>query len=147
MNITKVNPLYNAKVFGNLIEDVFNRSIGDFIGSDLAASVPAVNISENNDNFLLELAAPGLNKNDFNIAVEKDQLIVSAASENEKEEAEEGKWTRKEFNYTSFRRSFHLSEIVDAENIQAEYTNGILKLTLPKKEEAKAKEPRTIQIK
>ena len=147
MNIVKVNPFLQGKSLTSIIDDVFNRSISDLVGSDLSVTTPSVNISENDDSFTMEIAAPGLNKSDFKIAIEKDQLIVSSEKSSDSAQVEEGKWTRKEFNYTSFKRSFHLSDSVDAEKIQATYENGILILTLPKKEEKKSKGPKTIEIK
>ncbi|MBK9565045.1 MAG: Hsp20/alpha crystallin family protein [Saprospiraceae bacterium] len=147
MNIVKVNPFLQGKSFTNLLDDVFNRSISDLVGSDFAVTTPSVNVSEDNENVVLEVAAPGLDKKDFNITVEKDQLIISATKEAQAEDKEEGKWTRKEFNYQSFKRSFHLSDKIETDKIEAEYNNGILKLVLPKKEEAKPKAPATIDIK
>jgi HSP20 family protein len=147
MNVVKVNPFFQGRSFSNIIDDVFNRSISDFVGNDFAVSNPSVNISELDDKFVLELAAPGLEKKDFNIALEKGQLTISASKETNTEENESGRWTRKEFNFSSFKRSFHITDVVDAEKIQAEYQNGILSVVLPKKEEAKAKEPKRIEIK
>lgn len=147
MNIVKVNPFLQGKSLTSIIDDVFNRSISDLVGSDLSVTTPSVNISENDDSFTMEIAAPGLNKSDFKIAIEKDQLVVSSEKSSDSAQVEEGKWTRKEFNYASFKRSFHLSDSVDAEKIQATYENGILILTLPKKEEKKSKGPKTIEIK
>jgi HSP20 family protein len=147
MNITKVNPFFQGKSITNIIDDVFNRSISDFVGNDFAVSNPSVNISELDDRFVLELAAPGLEKKDFSIAIDKGQLTISASKEAKTEENEAGKWTRKEFNFNAFKRSFHITDAVDAEKIVAEYQNGILTVALPKKEEAKAKEPKTIEIK
>ena len=147
MNIVKVNPVFQGRTFTNLMDDVFNRSISDLVGSDFSVTTPSVNITENHDTFTLELAAPGLDKKDFNIFVDKDQLVISASKEVKNEYKEEGKWTRKEFNYTTFKRTFHLTDAVDAENINAEYNKGILTLVLPKREEIKAKAPKTIEIK
>ena len=147
MNIVKVDPVFQGRTFTNLMDDVFNRSISDLVGSDFSVTTPSVNITENNDTFTLELAAPGLDKKDFNIFVDKDQLVISASKEVKNEDKEEGKWTRKEFNYTTFKRTFHLTDAVDAENINAEYNKGILTLVLPKREEIKAKAPKTIEIK
>jgi len=147
MNILKVNPVFQGRTFTNLMDDVFNRSISDLVGSDFSVTTPSVNITESTDTFTIELAAPGLDKKDFNIFVEKDQLVISASNEVKNEDREELKWTRKEFNYTTFKRSFHLTDAVDAENINAEYNKGILTLVLPKKEEIKVKAPKTIEIK
>jgi HSP20 family protein len=91
------------------------------------------------------MAAPGLTKEDFKINVENDVLTVSNEKKTETSEKNE-KYTRKEFSYSSFLRSFTLPEIVDMEKINAGYENGILTLTLPKKEEAKPKSPREIKI-
>lgn len=147
MNVVKVNPFLQGKSFTNIIDEVFNRSISDFVGNDFAMTNPSVNISELEDKFVLEMAAPGLEKKDFNISLEKGQLTISASKESNTEDSEQGRWTRKEFNFSSFKRSFHIADIVDAENIAAEYHNGILSVALPKKEEAKAKEPKKIEIK
>lgn len=147
MNIVKVNPFLHGKTFTNLMDDVFNRSISDLAGTDYAVTTPSVNVTESNENYTLEVAAPGLNKNDFNITVEKDQLIISSSKETQEEEKKENKWTRKEFNYQSFRRTFHITDAVDIAKIEASYNNGILTLLLPKREEAKEKSPTTIEIK
>lgn len=146
MNTLKPNPFFPAKALTGIINDVFTRNFYDVEGIDFANTMPSVNISESNDKFSIDLAAPGLQKGDFNLVVDNDQLIVSASKENNKEQSEEGKWTRKEFNFTSFKRSFHLSDVIDTENIHAEYIDGILKVTLPKKEEAKVKPSKVIDI-
>lgn len=147
MNIVRVNPFFQGKSISNIFDDVFNRSISDVMGSDFSVTVPSVNITEEKDNIKLELAAPGMDKNDFNISIDKDQLIISAEKEKQSEEKEENKWTRKEFNFSSFKRSFHLGEDINIEKIDASYENGILKLVLPKKEEAKETLPKSIEIK
>lgn len=99
-------------------------------------TVPAVNIKEDKDAFNVSLAVPGMKKDDFNIDVEGNMITISSEKEEKKEE-KEGKFTRKEFNYSSFKRSFTLSEDVNKDKIEAKYEDGILKLVLPKKEEAK----------
>lgn len=106
---------------------------------------PAVNIMENEKNFILELVIPGRKKEDFKIEVDKDILTISADRKSEKEE-EKGSYTRKEFSYTSFKRAFTLSEMIDLNNIDAQYTDGILSVALPKKEEALPKPKRVIDI-
>lgn len=109
-------------------------------------TVPAVNISENKEAYKLTLAAPGLTRDDFRIDVENNMLTLSAEKE-EKEEEKDEKFTRKEYSYTSFSRSFNIPEDVKAENIEAKYTDGILTLVMPKKEEARRKsEPRHINV-
>lgn len=105
-------------------------------GRTWTATVPAVNISEEKDAFKLSLAAPGMSKTDFNVDVDDDTLIISAEKE-EKKETKDEKISREEYNYSSFSRSFLLPEGVKKDAISAVYQDGVLKLTLPKKEESK----------
>ncbi len=97
--------------------------------------VPAANIEEKDTEYVIELAAPGMEKSDFQIDIENDQLIVSSEKENETEGRENG-YTRKEFSYSSFSRSFALPENVNEEKIKASYKEGILSLVLPKTKES-----------
>ncbi len=99
-------------------------------------NMPAVNIVENKDDFAVSLAVPGMKKDDFNIDVEGNMLTVSCHKEDKKEE-KDARFTRKEYNYASFSRSFTLPEEVNKGKIDARYEDGVLKLALPKKEEAK----------
>lgn len=147
MNALKPYPFFPAKSLTGLINDVFSRNFYDMEGNELANTIPSVNIAETNDMFTIEVAAPGLQKSDFNLVVDNDQLIISASKDQKDEKSEEGKWTRKEFNFTSFKRSFTLSDIINTEEIHAEYADGILKVILPKKDEAKVKPSKTIDIK
>ena len=122
-----VNPFFN---------DVFDSILNDtFIGDKLISRVPAVNIAENENEFHIELAAPGLKKEDFKINLDKNVLSVSA--DKKVENVEGTKFSKREYNYTSFTRSFTLPETVDHSKINAEYTDGVLKLTVAKREEAK----------
>ena len=149
MNLIKFNPFAPARHHHDLssfVDDFFNTSIADFVGSDFVSSLPSVNIIERADNFKVELAAPGLEKSDFDINIEKNQLTISAKQEKKEEETED-KFTRREFNYTSFSRSFRLTEKVDSKNISAKYENGVLEVTVPKKEEAKEQPAINIEIK
>jgi HSP20 family protein len=109
-------------------------------------TVPAVNIVEKQDHFEISLAAPGMRKDDFSIDVEGNLLTISAESEQKKEEREE-RHTRREFNYTSFSRAFTLPEGVMKDRIDASYESGLLKLMLPKTEEAKKPSSKHITIK
>lgn len=99
-------------------------------------NMPAVNIVENKDDFAVSLAVPGMKKEDFSIDVEGNMLSISCDKEEKKEE-KEARFTRKEYNYSSFSRSFTLPEDVNREKIDARYEEGVLKLVLPKKEEAR----------
>ena len=108
-------------------------------------SLPKVNIKEVADAFIVEMAVPGLKKSDFHLDLDNTTLSISAELKNENEESEEG-YTRREFGYSSFKRTFTLPETVDESKINAKYNEGILYVHLPKKEEAKQKPPRTIKI-
>jgi HSP20 family protein len=147
MNILNYTKPVPAKSFSHVLDDFLNTGLSSFANATITSTKPSVNIRENKDSYSIELAAPGLKKEDFNITVEKDQLIVEAAIENSSEESsEDGNYTRKEFSYGSFKRSFHLSEKINSENIKATYENGILNIELDKREEAKDKAPRNISI-
>lgn len=130
-----------------LFDDFFNADW--FGGSNLSKigfNTPAVNVKETDNDFKVELAAPGLNKEDFNIELDNDVLTISSELKSEKETKEEGKYTRKEFSYQAFKRSFTLPETIDGTGINASYDNGVLAVTLPKKEEAKVQPKRLIEI-
>lgn len=99
-------------------------------------NMPAVNITEQKDDYLVALAAPGLKKEDFKIDIEGNMLVISCEKEEKKEE-KDVKFTRKEYNFTSFERSFTLPDEVNKEKIEARYEEGVLKLFLPKKDEVK----------
>jgi HSP20 family protein len=132
--------------FSNLLDDFLGNEVNGS-GAKAGATLPAVNIKENKDEFQVELAAPGMSKKDFHIEVEDDVLKVSSKKEEKHEEkAEDGAYSRKEFSYHSFRRAFALPKTVAADKIKASYTNGILTLSIPKKEEAKEKPARTIAV-
>lgn len=105
------------------------------MGNDFFKNQPSVNVIESDDAFRVELAAPGLDKEDFAVQIEKDQLMISV--EKEQDKVEEGeKFMRREFGYQKFQRSFNLGDQINTEGIGATYENGILVINLPKKEEA-----------
>jgi len=106
---------------------------GNFPGLGLGVKVPSVNITENNEGYSIQLAAPGLEKKDFKIEVENDKLTISSQKEHETNEEKEN-YHRREFSYQSFSRSFQLPQNTQSDKIDAQYQDGILKLTLPKKE-------------
>jgi HSP20 family protein len=109
------------------------------------ANVPAVNIAENDDTFKIEFAAPGLTKTDFKINLNNDVLTVSSEKEINNEESKTN-YTRKEFNFSSFERTFTLPDSANGDKIKAEYKDGILSIEIPKREEAKVKPAREIEI-
>lgn len=106
---------------------------------------PKVNIKETNEEFMVEMGAPGMKRDDFQIELDNDILVISAEVENQNEENNKS-YTRKEFSYESFRRTFHLPNSVEADKIKAMYEDGLLRLVIPKKEEAKRRPPKTIKI-
>lgn len=130
----------------------FTSFFDDFWGKDLysgvakGTTVPAVNIHEGKDHFLVEVAAPGLTKDDFKVNIENNVLTISADKEDKKEEKEGQKVTLREFNFMSFKRSFTIPNTVLAENISATYANGVLKLSLPKMKEHMETESREIAV-
>ena len=130
-------------MWSDLINDLFENVVST--PDPKRATVPAVNIVETDENYRLEVAAPGLKKEDFKVSLENDILTISTEKKSEAVEKNE-KYTRKEFSYSSFLRSFTLPEIVNTESINATYEHGIMTLVLPKKEEAKPKAPREIKI-
>jgi HSP20 family protein len=122
-----VNPFFN---------DVYSLLNDSFLNEKLATRIPAVNISESDNQFEVELAVPGLNKEDIKINLDKNVLSVSADKKTETVD-ENKKFTKREYSFNSFSRSFTLPESADHSKIEADYTAGILKLTIAKKEEAK----------
>ncbi|MDR2271436.1 MAG: Hsp20/alpha crystallin family protein [Sphingobacterium sp.] len=133
-----------SPMFDNFNPELLNWDSKNY--SSTSTTVPAVNIKENTDTFVVEVAAPGMAKEDFKITLDGNMLTISSIRE-EKNEEQLDKYTRREFSYQSFQRSFELQKnVVDQDNIQAQYENGLLRLTIPKKEEAKQKEPRLIEI-
>lgn len=135
MNLVKKNDMW----FPTLFNEFFPENKLDSINYE-RISIPAVNISENFTNFVLEIAIPGVKKEDVRIEIEKDTLLVSSKT-TEKSETEEniekGTYSRREFNFNSFKRSFKLPKSINKENVQASFENGVLRIELPKLEEAK----------
>ena len=124
----------------NLFDDDFFPVL-----SNRTSSLPAVNIREDEKNFILELAVPGIEKNDLKIDINEDVLTISSETKTESDENKDG-YKRKEFSYTSFCRSFYIPENVNRDKIEANYKDGILTVGLPKQEEEKNKITRQIKI-
>lgn len=115
--------------------------------SSTGTSIPAVNIRETAEGFEVEMAAPGMNKNDFRIELDNNLLTISSEKQHQNEQKEGERFSRKEFSYQSFKRSFSLpKEVVDDDKIAARYENGVLHLSIPKREEAKPRPPKQIKI-
>ena len=146
MTLVKTNK--NGNLFPSVLSDFFDAD--KFFGNkwferEFGQSLPAVNIKENSKEFDIEFAAPGFNKNDFKVNVVENVLTINAEKEEEKKE-ENDRFTRKEFSYNSFSRSFTLPQTVNAEKIDAKYSDGILKLSIPKKEESKTLPKKEIKV-
>ncbi|SDS16992.1 Hsp20/alpha crystallin family protein [Christiangramia echinicola] len=133
----------------SVFDDMFKT---DWLGgttnvNSIGTSIPAVNIMESEDGFNVEVAAPGMVKEDFNIELDNDVLTISSEEKKENESTDKnGRFTRKEFSYRTFKRAFSLPDSVDNSKISASYNNGVLEIALPKKEEAKVQAKRLIDI-
>lgn len=138
----------NFPSWSNLIDDLFD---GDHLPSvfnssfNHGLSLPKVNIKETKDDYFVEMAVPGFKKSDFNIDLDNHVLSISTEHKEENETNDEN-YTRREFGYSSFKRTFSLPESIDDSKIKASYNDGILNVQLPKREEAKEKPARSIEI-
>lgn len=146
-SLTNRNSNQNFPTVSNWLEDIFNRDLPSVFTSNFNTGItlPKVNIKENGEAFMVEMAVPGLKKSDFHINLDNEILSISTETKEESEHKEEN-YTRREFGYSSFKRTFNLPESVNDEKINANYENGILSILLPKKEEAKQKPARSIKI-
>ena len=139
------NPNQLPSLFDRFFDgEMFDWSNRNF--SNTNTTLPSVNIKENPDAFTVEVAAPGFDKNDFKLELNHNTLTVSSEKKVESETKENEVFTKREFSYQSFSRSFTLPMIPDGERISANYENGILLVSIPKKEEAKPKPSRMIEI-
>ena len=130
------------RFFGNDFFDWSNRNF-----SNTNTTLPAVNIKEDKNGFEVEMSAPGFKKADFKIELNNNMLTISSEKKIESETKKDQQFTRKEFSYQSFSRSFTLPETVEEESIEAKYESGILSIRIPKREEAKPKPIKNIEIK
>lgn len=145
MTVVMKRPATLASTFDKMLDEFFRTDFPKVNGNDRQVLTrPAANILESANDFRLQLAVPGLEKEDFVINIEKDVLTISAEKNYEVEEGVEFK--RQEFGNIQFERRYQLPEMIDTEGIQAKYENGILNVTLPKREEAKEKPARKVEI-
>lgn len=138
----------NGDLLPSLLTDFFetDRFIGPkWLEREFEQNIPSANIKENGKEFNIEIAVPGFNKSDFKVNVENNILTVSAEKEEEKKEEGEH-FTRKEFSYNSFSRSFTLPKSVNEDKVEAKYLDGILKLNIPKKDTAQALPKKEIKV-
>mgnify|MGYP001123943734 CR=1 FL=1 len=129
------------------IDDLFEQSFGNemMMNFNTGITLPAVNVKDNDEEYIVEMAVPGLKKSDFDINLDHQTLSISAATETNKKEDSEN-YTRREFGYSSFKRTFSLPDTVETEKIEASYKEGILLVHLPKRDEAKKKPLRQIKV-
>jgi len=145
MTLVKFNNKANNSLmpgFNDVFDSIFNDT---FFSDRMVARVPAVNISESENNYHVELAAPGLKKEDFKLNLERNQLSISVEQSGDQQDNQK-KYSKREYSYSSFVRSFTLPESADHAHIEASYTDGILRIDIAKREEAKAVR-RQIEIK
>lgn len=134
------------RFFPSIVDEFFGRDfMPDLFEFQTGVNMPSVNVIEGKDDFKIEVAAPGLNKEDFKIDLDSNVLTITSEKE-EKNEEENQRYMRREFSYSSFKRSFSMPQSVDSSNIKATHNNGVLTITIPKKEEAKERPPKQIEI-
>jgi HSP20 family protein len=125
--------------------DLMDWNSSNFAGNNM--TMPAVNIRESNEEFLIDVAAPGMSKENFRLDYDNGRLTISSEKKEERKEKSDEKYNRREFSYMSFQRTFTIPEhVVNGDKINARYENGILQVSLPKKEEVKPKPAREIKI-
>jgi HSP20 family protein len=146
MSLMKSNEFFPT--WSNFFNDFFDKDALNWSNkhfSNTNTTLPAVNIKEDDNGFEVEMAVPGMTKKDFKINLENNMLCISSEKKME-DEKKDGNYSRKEFSYQSFSRSFSIPDSADDGKINARYENGILFINIPKKEEAKPKPPRMIDI-
>lgn len=135
-----------APTISNFFDDFFTRDLFNWpSNSSTGTSIPKVNIYETDSEFHVEMAAPGMKKDDFKVELDNNMLTISSQLET-KNEDEHRNYQRREYSFQSFVRTFHLPDSAEPEKINAKYVDGVLNLMIPKKEEAKRKPAKTIKI-
>jgi len=128
--------------FGQILEDFFNKSIGDIVGGDISLNTPSANTYETDKAYVLEVAIPGISKNEIDIEIEKEYLII--ASDNHKDKSPSYK--RREFDFSKFRRRFKLKDDINVAEISATYDLGVLTIMLPKLDAKSANKSTKIKV-
>ena len=148
MTIVKSSDIFPS--LPSLFDNFLSRDMMDWTSSNFSSTnttLPAVNVKETENEYEIEVAAPGMKKEDIKVNLDHNVLTITSEKKEEKKEKEKGKYTRREFSYQSFTRTFTVPEReVDGDNISAKYCDGILCVTLPKREEVKPKPAREIKI-
>lgn len=140
----------NSMFLPSFWDNFFNKELADWGLTNFSSTdttLPAVNVKESDDAFEIEVAAPGMTKDDFRVNLENNLLTISSERKEERKKEGKGHYTRREFSYQSFQRSFTLPEqLVEGDKISAKYSDGLLCIHLPKREEVKPKPARQITI-
>jgi HSP20 family protein len=146
---SSIFPTMENKLINNFFDDFITKDLFDWTDRNFAAlgsNLPSVNLKETDTKIEVELAAPGMKREDFKVEIDHNVLMISSEKEEEKEEKKEN-YIRKEFNYQAFSRSFSLPETIDENKIEANYKEGILHVVIAKREGAMKKTVKTIPIK
>ncbi|WP_191859535.1 Hsp20/alpha crystallin family protein [Hanstruepera ponticola] len=146
-DLSKKRNVTGLPSFSSWIDNFFDTELGTGLLSNFntGMTLPAVNIKEDNENYFLEVAVPGMKKDDFDLEIDNDILSISAETKSENE-TKQDTYTRREFGYASFKRTFTLPDTVETDKIKAKYEDGILNIHIPKREEAKRKPAKRIDI-
>jgi len=137
MTLIKWNNRPTNSIFDRTLDNFLNNDFG-LLGTNHAQNIPAVNIQENETEYRIELAVPGLKKEDIKVRFDNGLLSISAEQKQEVEDKKDN-YTHREFSYQNFKRNFKLPEIINEEAIDAKYEEGVLKVIIPKREEAQLK--------
>lgn len=146
-SLAKTDMFSDFPAWSSLIDGMFKNDFPTLLMTDFntGMTLPKVNVRETKDAYFVDVAVPGMKKHDFIIDIDNQVLSISSEKSEEKESTEEN-YTKREFGYASFKRTFTLPDSVEDSKIKASYTDGLLRVHLPKKEEAKQKPSRTIKI-
>jgi HSP20 family protein len=125
---------------------MLSTPLDEYLGMTRVSNVPAVNVSETDKEYIVAVAAPGMDRKNFQVETAEDMLTISAEKEKEEKEEHEGRYNRREYNYSSWSRSFSLPEDCNVEKIDAEYKSGELRITIPKTAIKKPKNVHTIPV-
>lgn len=146
MTTLEKRPRRLASYWDMPFEKLFRNDFLDLWDNGQVVTVPSINFSEEKDKYIIDVAAPGLQKEDFNINIDGNLLTISCEKESETETKDKESYSRKEYNYSSFIRKVTLPENADSQSIQAKYTDGVLKLTISKKPEAEKEKSKKIKV-
>lgn len=143
--LTKSTPSIRPGIYNSILDRFFRDNLNDLWNSNIIETVPSVNIRENKSDFRIEMAVPGMKKEDFKVDVDGSLVTISSEKETEKKE-EDKNYTKREYNYASFSRSFTLPETADTEKINATYKDGVLEIHIPKRQSVAKESAKRIAV-